>query len=181
MKLLLLVLLLLIINLLFCNVNSYKAISNKLNKKCDRLYFNRGGNNNNNDNDNGDNGDKGDNGGIFKSILRFIPGLSRARIEKSYESEEVDTGNRYMIRLIMKSSSTSDRRHVITRIQRFFPDIVWETAEDIVDTALVNGISLIRVVNSKSDAQYLCDMLRKADPPINVEVFDNRKNEVIDI
>ena len=84
-----------------------------------------------------------------------------------------------MIRLLQPK--TSDRRHIITRIQRFFPDIVWETAEDIVDTALVNGIALIRVVNSRSEAEYLVDMLRKADPPIFVEVFDNRKNEVIDI
>jgi hypothetical protein len=165
-------LLLLVILVIIYNINSYKVTSNsKFNKICNRLYFNRGNNDNNDDGDN--------NGGIFKSILKFIPGLSRARIEKTYESEEVDSGNRYMIRLIMKSSS--DRRHTITRIQRFFPDIVWETAEDIVDTALVNGVSLIRVVNSVREAEYLVDMLRKADPPIVVEVFDNRKNEIIDI
>ena len=158
--------------LLVIRSTSYKIISNKLNsKKCDKLYFNKG---NNDNNGNGDDENKG-----WKSILRFIPGLSRARIEKTYESELEDTGNRYMIRLIMKSSS--ERRHTITRIQRYFPDILWETAEDIVDTALVNGISLIRVVNSRTDAEYLVDMLRKADPPITVEVFDNRKNEIVDI
>jgi len=169
MKLLALLLLILVVR----STTSYKIIGSKLDsKKCDKLYFNRGNNDNNNDNDDGDN--KG-----WKSILRFIPGLSRARIEKTYESELEDTGNRYMIRLIMKSSS--ERRHTITRIQRYFPDILWETAEDIVDTALVNGISLIRVVNSRTDAEYLVDMLRRADPPITVEVFDNRKNEIVDI
>jgi hypothetical protein len=164
--------LLLLILLVTRSTTSYKIISSKQgSKKCDKLYFNRGNNDNNNDDD--------DNNKGWKSILRFIPGLSRARIEKTYESELEDTGNRYMIRLIMKSSS--ERRHTITRIQRFFPDILWETAEDIVDTALVNGISLIRVVNSRTDAEYLVDMLRRADPPITVEVFDNRKNEIVDI
>jgi len=149
------------------------------NKKCNNnnpLYFNKG-DNDKGDNDNNNNGNGI--GGVFKSILRFIPGVSKAKVEKSYETNEVDAGNRFMIRLLQPK--TSDRRHIITRIQRFFPDIVWETAEDIVDTALVNGIALIRVVNSRSEAEYLVDMLRKADPPIFVEVFDNRKNEVIDI
>ena len=165
---------LLLLILLVVRSTSYKInISSKQgSKKCDKLYFNRGNNDNNNDDD--DDNNKG-----WKSILRFIPGLSRARIEKTYESEVEDTGNRYMIRLIMKSSS--ERRHTITRIQRFFPDILWETAEDIVDTALVNGVSLIRVVNSRTDAEYLVDMLRRADPPLTVEVFDNRKNEIVDI
>ena len=149
------------------------------NKKCNNknpLYFNKG-DNDKGDNDNSNNGNGI--GGVFKSILRFIPGVSKAKVEKSYETNEVDAGNRFMIRLLQPK--TSDRRHIITRIQRFFPDIVWETAEDIVDTALVNGIALIRVVNNRSEAEYLVDMLRKADPPIFVEVFDNRKNEVIDI
>ena len=165
---------LLLLILLVVRNTSYKInISSKQgSKKCDKLYFNRGNNDNNNNDD--DDNNKG-----WKSILRFIPGLSRARIEKTYESEVEDTGNRYMIRLIMKSSS--ERRHTITRIQRFFPDILWETAEDIVDTALVNGVSLIRVVNSRTDAEYLVDMLRRADPPLTVEVFDNRKNEIVDI
>ena len=162
--------LLIILLLIFIiNSNSFIVFNNKWNHQ-NSLYFNKG------DGDKGD-GDKGV--GVFKSILRFIPGVSKARVEKSYETEEYDSGNRYMIRLLQPK--TSDRRHIITRIQRFLPDIVWETAEDIVDTALVNGKSLIRVVNSKSDAEYLVDMLRKADPPILVEVFDNRKNEVIDI
>lgn len=167
-----------IVILLILNYNDgYMIVKSKKCQNKNRLYFNKGDNN-----DKGDNNEKGDNngvGGVFKSILRFIPGVSKARVEKSYEVNEYDAGNRYMIRLLQPK--TSDRRHIITRIQRFFPDIVWETASDIVDTALVNGISLIRVVNSRSDAEYLVDMLRKADPPILCEVFDNRKNEVIDI
>jgi hypothetical protein len=37
------------------------------------------------------------------------------------------------------------------------------------------------VVNSRSDAEYLVDMLRKADHPILCKVFDNKNNNVIDI
>ena len=31
---------------------------------------------------------------------------------------------------------------------RYFPDLTWETANDIVETAFVNDIALVRIVNS---------------------------------
>ena len=44
--------------------------------------------------------------------------------------------------------TANNRRHVITRILRYFPDIKWETAADIVDTAVFDGKALVRVLNS---------------------------------
>lgn len=37
---------------------------------------------------------------------------------------------------------------VVTRLMRYFPDLTWETANDIVETAFVNEIALVRIVNS---------------------------------
>lgn len=37
---------------------------------------------------------------------------------------------------------------VITRLMRYFPDLTWETANDIVETAFVNDVALVRIVNS---------------------------------
>jgi hypothetical protein len=35
---------------------------------------------------------------------------------------------------------------------RYFPDLTWETASDIVETAFVNEIALVRVVNNLDEA-----------------------------
>lgn len=35
---------------------------------------------------------------------------------------------------------------------RYFTDLTWETASDIVETAFVNDIALVRVVNSLDEA-----------------------------
>jgi hypothetical protein len=72
-----------------------------------------------------------------------------------------------------------NRRHVITRLTRYFPDLTFETASDIVDTALINDIALVRVTNSKQEAAFATEMLRKADPPIPAEIYDERTDEVL--
>ena len=43
----------------------------------------------------------------------------------------------------------ADRRHIITRLRRYLPDLSWETAEQIVDTSIEEEIALVRVFNSK--------------------------------
>jgi hypothetical protein len=54
-----------------------------------------------------------------------------------------------------------------------------DTAADIVDLALIEGISLVRVFNSIKEAEYLAKMLRKADPPVNVEVYDSKTDQIV--
>eukprot|EP01035_Chromulina_nebulosa_P039680 gene39680-53643_t len=97
-----------------------------------------------------DSKDEGENPGIlssiWKGIKRFVPDVTKAKIEKSYEVPQTEGGYRYHIRLV--GSNVNNRRHVITRILRYFPDIKWETAADIVDTAIFDGKALVRVLNS---------------------------------
>eukprot|EP01038_Epipyxis_sp_PR26KG_P011550 gene11550-15470_t len=135
----------------------------------------------NKEKDNGSNKSGNSNKNPFKSIWqgikRFIPNVSKAKYEETYSVPVPDSGYRYHIRLVQPK--TKDRRHVITRIQRYFPDIQWQTAEIIVDTALENGVSLVRVLNSLKEAEYAVDMLRKADPPVKVEIYDSKIEEVL--
>ena len=128
--------------------------------------------------DGGGSGDDGEKGGWWK-IWKFLPGVNKAKLEKSYETTETEIGNRYMVRLV--SPQLKNRRHIITRLIRYLPDLQFETAGEIVDVAVDNGVSLIRVFNSLKDTEFLCDMLRKADPPIRVEVFDSKKGEILNI
>lgn len=131
------------------------------------------------DNDNNGNDDGSNDGGKkgWSKLLQFLPTFRRAQFEKSYDSPQTDSSQRYMVRLLQAKSN--QRRHVITRLLRFCPDLVFETAADIVDTALVDGISLVRVFNSERDAKYLVEMLKKADPPISAEVYDNKNGEIL--
>lgn len=41
---------------------------------------------------------------------------------------------------------------VITRLMRYFEDLTWETASDIVENALVNEVALVRIVNNLNEA-----------------------------
>ena len=83
---------------------------------------------------------------IWESLLKFIPGVSRAKLEKTYSTPAEDFGNRYHIRLMEPEKRF--KRHVITRLIRYFPDLSWQTAEDIFETAASEGKALIRVVSS---------------------------------
>ena len=123
------------------------------------------------------NDDNSNNNGIWSRIIRFLPDFRRVEITKSYNEVAPDTGNRYMLRLIQPKNN--DRRHCITRLTRFLPDLTYETAADIVDLALVEGISLVRVFNSIKEAEYLAKMLRMADPPINVQIYDSKTDNVV--
>jgi len=131
--------------------------------------------------DEGNGGGDGKRDGLRKSIWtgikRFLPDTSRAKMEESYKIPSEDSGNRYHIRLIEASLDT--RRHTITRLRRFIPDLSWETAEEMVNIAIDEGVSLIRVLNSKNDVKYLVDMLKAADPPVLVEVYDTKADDLI--
>ena len=48
---------------------------------------------------------------------------------------------------------------VITRLMRYFPDLTWETANDIVETAFVNDVALVRIVNSVVSFRYFSIVL----------------------
>ena len=121
---------------------------------------------------------KGGNGGFLKGLSRFVPGVVRNRLTKSI-SPETDAGNRYHVRLT--SVSPIDKRHVTTRLVRFCPDLTYETADDIVSRCIDadNKKSLVRVFNSLKQATELCDLLRKADPPITSELFDSKAGDVL--
>ena len=120
---------------------------------------------------NGGDDDNNDKGGWFSSW--------KARIASLFQEPSPDTGNRYHIRI--KDVKGVPQRHVITRLIRYFPDLTWETAEDIVETCLVNEVALVRIVNSLREAEYAADMLRKADPPIPSEIYDSKKEEILQI
>jgi hypothetical protein len=61
---------------------------------------------------------------------------------------------------------------------RYLPDVSFTSAEDMVDAA-TNGRALIRVLNSRSDAEDLGKLFRRADPPVRVEVYDSKTDEII--
>eukprot|EP00596_Hydrurales_sp_CCMP1899_P011079 CAMPEP_0119042664 /NCGR_PEP_ID=MMETSP1177-20130426/16066_1 /TAXON_ID=2985 /ORGANISM="Ochromonas sp, Strain CCMP1899" /LENGTH=135 /DNA_ID=CAMNT_0007009613 /DNA_START=233 /DNA_END=640 /DNA_ORIENTATION=+ len=102
---------------------------------------------------------------------------TKSKIIEERKTPLPDTGNRYHIRI--KALNGIQERHVITRLMRYFPDLTWETASDIVETAFVNEIALVRVVNNLDEATLAIDMLRKADPPIPAEIWDSKIEEVL--
>ena len=102
------------------------------------LHFKREG-------DGSESGGSSDGGGWIQRIARFINPVQKARLEKSYEQTQNELGYRYMLRLIQPKSS--ERRHCITRLMRFLPDLTFETAGEIVDAATSEGVGLIRVYN----------------------------------
>ena len=121
--------------------------------------------------------DGGGGGGFWNGVKRFLPGVVRARLERSFAAPAPDTSMRY--RLILKQQKRQLRRHAITRITRFLPDIQFETAAEIVDTSIQDEKALIRVLNSLDEAKYLRKMLISADPPVNCEIMDDKDGSVI--
>lgn len=92
-------------------------------------------------------GDGGFIGSLWKGIQRFLPGTSKARLAETYSSSQSDPGHRYHVRLT--NASPRNKRHIITRLRRYLPDLTWQTAEHMVDRAIENGASLVRVLTSK--------------------------------
>ena len=115
--------------------------------------------------------------GFFNKLKSYIPGLKRFNRARSDETAP-DAGYRFELRLTRKRN-TGDKRHIITRIMRFLPDIQWETACDIYDTAFQNEKAVVRVLNSEREALELRSVLLRADPPVFTEIFDLKRGEVI--
>jgi hypothetical protein len=92
-----------------------------------------------NDNDNNENSE-----GLWQGIKRFLPNIVRAKLENKRDEMQTDTSLRYQIRL--RDTDLNHRRHIISRICKYFPDISWPYAEDIFETAQNNpeGMALIR-------------------------------------
>lgn len=84
---------------------------------------------------------------FLEGLKRFLPWTAKAKLEKSYAEPQIDTGMRYHFRI--KKPDINFRRHVITRILRYFPDITWETAERMVQKSIDEGAVLVRVLNSQ--------------------------------
>ena len=60
---------------------------------------------------------------IFGALKRFLPWVQRAKLDKSYAEPAPSTGMRYQFRLLKPdiNADLSFRRHVVTRIIRYFP------------------------------------------------------------
>jgi hypothetical protein len=112
----------------------------------------------------------------FNQAKRFITTLFKPKTSES-QVPMPDVGYRYHVRLLRPRFSS--RRHATTRILRYLPDMKWETAEGIVANAFEDGIALIRILNSLSDAEYLAKKLRSADPPLPVEIYDSKKDKIV--
>ena len=63
---------------------------------------------------------------------RIVPGIFKKKVQKP--QTETDTSMRYELRL--KDADVKNRRHITTRLQRYLPDLQFETAQDIVDAAI---------------------------------------------
>lgn len=49
----------------------------------------------------------------------------------------------------------------------------------MVDKALADDVALVRVVNSRNEAEDLLSSFKKADPPVRMEIYDSKNDEVI--
>ena len=154
--------------LLTNSVNQGGSLSASSSRSSRRLNFepNKRGNSDH------DNHDQQSKQGLISNLKRFIPSIIRKR-EISHEPE-VDSGNRYHVRLV--NIQPSERRHAITRTMRYIPDLGFDTAAEIVDVAIENKRSLLRVFNSLSHAKFVVDLLRKASPPVGSEIYDSKED-----
>ena len=119
------------------------------NNNNNKLYFKKADDNNK---------DSSSSGGFLQGLKRFLPWTSKSVLQETYDTPKTDTGMRYHLRLRKPELAIDDtyKRHVITRIIRYFPDIVWETAEGIVKSSLEDEVALLRVLNSKVCTSIAC-------------------------
>ena len=95
---------------------------------------------------------------FLENLKRYLPWTSQAKVEKSYNTPLPSSRMRFHFRL--RNPDVNFKRHIVTRIIRYFPDISWETAEDIVARAEEEGASLIRVLSSEVCSLRLFARLR---------------------
>ena len=108
----------------------------------------------------------------------MIPGIKKNANAQVEAMPEPDFSNRFQLRLIKTSSTGTNKRHIITRLVRYFPDMVWETAAGIVDSTLLDDMATIRFLNSIDAAEEYQKLLFRADPPVISEIFDVEKGAV---
>eukprot|EP01033_Poteriospumella_lacustris_P010875 gene10875-7734_t len=109
----------------------------------------------------------------------FLSPPTRAKIAKSYDVVAPDDRMRFHLRLRDQARVSDAPRHVITRITRYFPDISYDFAKQIVARAREEGAALVRVFSSLSDAEEAVELFRRADPPIHCEIFDAKTEELV--
>ena len=85
---------------------------------------------------------------MWKGIQRFLSRTSKSRLPETYKTPQTDPGNRYHIRRV--GVNATNKRHTITRLRRFPPDLSWQTAEAMGKIAIQEGTALVRVLNSKA-------------------------------
>lgn len=132
------------------------------------------------------------------SMWQSVKGFFRSKFLKSNIPKTDPSSNRYHLRLIhspfsgnisnvssliqvqmMISLFIGSRRHEVTRILRYLPDITWDTADDIVMNSRREGKSLVRVFGSLNDAEYIARMLKAAEPPVQVELYDSKNDTIL--
>jgi hypothetical protein len=124
--------------------------------------------------------EEGTNGsGIWGAFQRFVSPFTRAKLLKSFDLPATDDEMHYHLRLKDRVGATDSARHIITRIMRYFPDIPYDTAKQIVMRTRDEGVALIRVLHTLSDARDAVELFRRADPPIVCEIYDAKKDEII--
>lgn len=144
--------------------------------RCSALQFQkRSGEDDGNDKGNKQGGGGEDEG---TGLLRFLPRILRARLQKSFSTPEQDTGNRYHLRIFAPQKGPEMRRHTITRLVRFL-DLEYDTAADIVRVAYEKEKALARVMTSLDSAMEVKRQLLSADPPVPCEVYDARTNQIV--
>lgn len=123
--------------------------------------------------------DKSDKESFWGVFSRFLSPPTRAKIAKSYDVVAPDDRMRFHLRLRDQARVSDAPRHVITRITRYFPDISYDFAKQIVARAREEGAALVRVFSSLSDAEEAVELFRRADPPIHCEIFDAKTEELV--
>lgn len=136
------------------------------------LYFKRGEDKGSDDDDRNEQKKQG----LWSLVQRLNP-FTKTQVLLEAEPN-VDTGMRYQVRL--RNPDARQKRHVITRITRYLPDLSYQTAEDIFEDALSRGIALLRVLNSRSEAEELAGYFRRANPPVEVDIFDLKQEVILD-
>ena len=65
----------------------------------------------------------------------IVPQIKK-QVRQGEQTPEPDSSRKYQLRLIKTPNTVTNKRHIITRLLRFFPDLKWETAEGIVEKTL---------------------------------------------
>lgn len=102
---------------------------------------------------------------------------SKVKVEKPRDKPQTASNVRYHVRL--KAVDEIDRRHVATRLVRFFPDFSLKAADEIANMAVQEGTALVKIMHSLADAEEVVLHLRTANPSIAAEIYDAKEKKVV--